>query len=166
MVRIGLWFHSGIQWEFDMIRGICVAVAMVWAGLPVFADGHMARVEASGSVAEVADRLSAAVEGAGAKVFARVNHGGGAASVGMELADAELLVFGNPKLGTPALQADIKAGLVLPLRVLVYDDGGQTVMLYETPASMFEAYDVPADAEVVKMMTGALGKLTGAAAAQ
>ncbi len=148
-----------------MIRGIFIAAAMVWAGLPALADGHMARVEAEGSVAEVTDRLSAAVEGAGAKVFARVNHGGGAASVDMELADAELLVFGNPKLGTPALQEDIKAGLVLPLRVLVYDDGGQTVMLYETPASMFEGYGVPTDAEVVKMMTGALGKLTGAAAA-
>lgn len=128
------------------------------------ADGHMTRVEAAGSVAETTDRLTAAVEGAGAKVFARVNHGGGAASVGLELDDAELLVFGNPKLGTPALQADIRAGLVLPLRVLVYDDGGQTVMLYETPAAMFENYDVPGDAEVVKMMTGALGKLTGAAA--
>jgi uncharacterized protein (DUF302 family) len=128
------------------------------------ADGHMTRVEAAGSVAETTDRLTAAVEGAGAKVFARVNHGGGAASVGLELDDAELLVFGNPKLGTPALQADIRAGLVLPLRVLVYDDGGQTVMLYETPAAMFENYDVPGDADVVKMMTGALGKLTGAAA--
>ena len=147
-----------------MIRGMIVAGALVMACGSALADGHMMRVEATGSVAEVADRLGAAVEGAGAKVFARVNHGGGAASVDMELADAELLVFGNPKLGTPALQADIRAGLVLPLRVLVYDDGGQTVMLYETPAAMFENYDVPADAEVVKMMTGALGKLTGAAA--
>ena len=147
-----------------MIRGMIAAIALVTAGGAALADGHMARVEATGSVAEVADRLSAAVEGAGAKVFARVNHGGGAASVDMELADAELLVFGNTKLGTPDLQADIRAGLVLPLRVLVYDDGGQTVMLYETPAAMFENYDVPADAEVVKMMTGALGKLTGAAA--
>ena len=138
------------------------------AGVAVLAGGAMAdewmRVEASGSVAEATDRLAAAVEGAGAKVFARVNHGGGAASVGLELADAELLVFGNPKLGTPALQADIRAGLILPLRVLVYDDGGQTVITYETPASMFADYDVPADADVVKMMTGALGKLTSAAA--
>ncbi|MEM6825775.1 MAG: DUF302 domain-containing protein [Pseudomonadota bacterium] len=129
-----------------------------------FADGHMMRVEANGSVAEATDRLSAAVEGAGAKVFARVNHGGGAKSIGMELADAELLVFGNPKLGTPALQADIKAGLVLPLRVLVYDDNGQTVMLYEKPASMFADYGVPADADVVSAMTGALGNLTAKAA--
>ena len=146
-----------------MIRTVALSLALL-AGAPALADGHMVRVEAAGSVAEAADRLQAAVEGAGAKVFARVNHGGGAESIGMELADAELLVFGNPKLGTPALQADIKAGLVLPLRVLVYDDGGQTVLFYETPASMFANYGVPGDAEVVKMMTGALGKLTGKAA--
>lgn len=141
---------------------LAVAAAMMMA-TQVAAEDKMTRVEAAGTVAETADRLQAAVEGAGAKVFARVNHGAGAASVDLELADSELLVFGNPKLGTPALQADIKAGLVLPLRVLVYDDGGQTVMLYEEPASMFADYGVPGDAEVVKTMTGALGKLTGAA---
>ena len=148
-----------------MFRPLLIgSVLAVAATMALSEDDDMVRVEAAGSVAETADRLQAAVEGAGAKVFARVNHGGGAASVGMELADAELLVFGNPKLGTPALQSDIRAGLVLPLRVLVYDDGGQTVMLYEKPAEMFDDYDIPSDAEVVQAMTGALGKLTGAAA--
>jgi len=147
-----------------MIRTAATVIAAAMAAAPALADGHMVRVEAAGSVAEAADRLEAAVGGAGAKVFARVNHGGGAASIDMELADAELLVFGNPKLGTPVLQADIRSGLVLPLRVLVYDDGGQTVFLYEDPSAMLSGYDVPADAEAVGKMTGALGKLTGAAA--
>ena len=147
-----------------MIRSAIYAAAAALIAMPAIADGHMARVESTGSVAETTDRLEAAVTGAGAKVFARVNHGAGAASVDMELKDAELLVFGNPKLGTPALQADIRTGLVLPLRVLVYDDAGQTVMVYETPAAMLSGYDVPPDAEVIKMMTGALGKLTAAAA--
>ncbi|MBT8455719.1 MAG: DUF302 domain-containing protein [Rhodobacteraceae bacterium] len=144
-----------------MIRIVLSAICTLVA-LPAWAE--FVRVEATGTVAEAADRLEAAVTGAGAKVFARVDHGAGAASVDMELADAQLLVFGNPKLGTPALQADLRAGLVLPLRVLVFDDGGQTVLLYEAPADMFADYDVPADAEVVKMMAGALGKLTAAAA--
>jgi len=147
----------------DMIRTTATVLAAAMAAVPALADGHMVRVEAAGSVAEAADRLEAAVDGAGAKVFARVNHGGGAASIDMELADAELLVFGNPKLGTPVLQADIRSGLVLPLRVLVYDDGGQTVFLYEDPSAMLSGYDIPADVKSVGMMTGALGKLTGAA---
>ncbi len=147
-----------------MLRILALSLAVAGTALPAAAE--FVRVEATGTVAEAADRLEAAVTQAGARVFARVDHGGGAASVDMELADAELLVFGNPMLGTPALQADLRAGLVLPLRVLVYDDGGQTVLLYENPADMFAEFDVPADAEVVQRMTGALGNLTGAAAGQ
>ncbi len=121
-------------------------------------------VEASGSVAETADRLVAAVEGAGATVFARVPHSKGAMRVEMELQDAELVIFGNPKLGTPALQQDIRAGLVLPLRVLVHAADGQTLLTYESVDAMFDGLDVAADAPFRAAMSGALGKLTAAAA--
>lgn len=120
-------------------------------------------VPAAGSVAEVADRLQTVVEGAGATVFARVPHSKGAMSVDMALQDAELVIFGNPKLGTPALQADIHAGLVLPLRVLVHDVDGKTMLTYESVDALFEGMDIPADAPFRAAMEGALGKLTGAA---
>ena len=139
-----------------MILGLVLSSGPAWA--------EYVRVEATGTVQEVSDRLVAAVEAAGAKVFARVPHSKGAMSVDMELQDAELVIFGNPKLGTPALQADIRAGLILPLRVLVHDDGGQTVLTYENVDSMFDGLDIPVDAKFRAMMTGALGKLTGAAA--
>lgn len=118
------------------------------------------------SVAETIDALAAAVESAGAKVFARVDHAGGAQKVGAELAPAELLIFGNPKLGTPAMQADIHTGLFLPLKVLAYqDEGGQTQITYQDPATMFVGLAIGADAPFVEAMRGALGKLTAAAAA-
>ncbi|WP_224824483.1 DUF302 domain-containing protein [Cognatishimia sp. MH4019] len=118
------------------------------------------------SVAVTIDRLEAAVGNAGATVFARVDHAKGAESVGSELAPAQMLMFGNPKLGTPAMQAAITAGLDLPLRVLAYEDAdGQVQVTYHDPASLAETHGVPADAEVLKMMTGALGKLTDAAVA-
>ena len=121
-------------------------------------------VESSGTVSETADRLAAAVEKAGAKVFARVPHSKGAKSVEMELQDAELVIFGNPKLGTPALQQDIRAGLVLPLRVLVHDVDGQTMLTYESVDAMFDGMDIADDAAFRGAMAGALEKLTGAAA--
>ena len=141
---------------------LLAAAALTALASPVWAD--YVNVPATGSVAEAADRLVAAAEGAGARVFARVPHSKGAMSVDMELQDAELVIFGNPALGTPALQADIRAGLVLPLRVLVHDDGGQTMLTYEGVDSMFEGMDIPADAEFRAKISGALGKLTGAAA--
>jgi len=124
------------------------------------------RVKASGDVDSTMDALEAAVKGAGARVFARIDHAGGAEKAGMELAPSQVLIFGNPKLGTPAMQDDPLAGLFLPMKVLVYSDGdGQVWLAYEDPAEMLEdAEGVPADAEYVGKMTKALGKLAAKAA--
>ncbi|UWQ19312.1 DUF302 domain-containing protein [Jannaschia sp. M317] len=119
---------------------------------------------ARGSVAETMDALVSAVEGAGATVFARIDHAQGARSVDMELPEAQLLVFGNPTLGTPVIQADMRAGLMLPLRVLVYDDGDDTIILWLDPEEMLDGLNVDPDADVVRKMASALERLTGAAA--
>ncbi|MCV3272592.1 DUF302 domain-containing protein [Roseobacter sinensis] len=118
------------------------------------------------SVAETIDRLAAAVEGAGATVFARVDHAAGAANVEMELRPTQMLMFGNPKLGTPAMLDGQSAGLDLPLRVVAYEDAeGVVHVVYHDPASFAAAHDLPADAQYIQMMTGALDKLTTAATA-
>ena len=124
------------------------------------------RVKASGDVASTMDALEAAVKGAGARVFARIDHAGGAEKAGMELAPSQVLIFGNPKLGTPAMQDDPLAGLFLPLKVLVFEDAeGQVWVTYEDPAEMLEdAEGVPADADYVGKMNKALGKLAAKAA--
>ena len=135
--------------------------------LAASATGALADIiekEATGTVSEATDRLEAAVGNAGATIFARVNHGAGAASVDMELADAELLIFGNPMLGTPVMQQDIRAGLVLPLHVLIYDNDGTTTIMYEEVEEMFDDLDVDEDAEVLEKIEGALDNLTNAAA--
>ena len=113
------------------------------------------------SVAETIDRLSATVEGAGAKVFARVDHAAGAESVDMELRPTQMLMFGNPKLGTPAMLASQSIGLDLPLRVLAYQaEDGSVVVTYQNPADMAKAHGADADLEVFQKMAGALNKLT------
>ncbi len=146
-----------------MNRTAAVFAALLLTAAPAIADDFVT-LDAEGSVTETADRLVAAVEEAGATVFARVPHSKGAESIGMELQDAELVIFGNPRLGTPALQEDIRAGLVLPLRVLVHDDEGQTRITYEEVDEMFDDLDIDDDAEFVGQMKGALEKLTTAAA--
>jgi uncharacterized protein (DUF302 family) len=116
------------------------------------------------TVSETIDRLAAAVEGAGAKVFARVDHAAGAASVDMELRPTQMLMFGNPKLGTPAMAASQTIGLDLPLRVLAYEaEDGSVVVTYYDPASIAKTHSADPDLEVFKMMTGALDALTNKA---
>lgn len=141
------------------------AILMAVLAVPAMA-ADIVKVKATGDVTTTMDALQAAVEGAGATVFARVDHAGGAAKVDLELADAQLLIFGNPKLGTPAMQDDALAGLYLPLKVLVFEDAaGDVFLAYEDPGAMLSALDgISGEGEYIKKMTGALGKLTGKAA--
>jgi uncharacterized protein (DUF302 family) len=68
-------------------------------------------------------------------------------------------------MGTAAMQDDPRAGLFLPLRVLVYEDAeGQVWIAYQDPEDMFDDLKISDDAPYLKMMAGALGKLTAAAA--
>ena len=148
-----------------MLRPFALATLMSFAAIASSAADMIEKISPH-SVSDTMDRLSGAVEGAGATVFARVDHGAGAASVDMELAPAQLLIFGNPKLGTPAMQDGITAGLDLPLRVLAYSDNeGVVRIVYHDPASLAATHGLPADAKYIKMMTGALDKLTGVAVA-
>lgn len=145
------------------MRQIAMSLALIVStAMPAFAD--LITVQSSKPVAETMDALEAAVGEAGAKVFARVDHQAGAASVDLQMPAAQVLIFGNPKLGTPAMNADIKASLYLPLKVAVHEADGGSVLIYEDPARMFADLDIPADAPFVKTMQGALGKLTGKAA--
>ena len=126
------------------------------------------KVPATGSVAATADKLEAAISKAGASVAARVDHGAAAAKAGLALDEAQLVIFGNPQIGTPVMQYDSLAGLYLPLRVLVYKDSeGQVWLAYEDPAAMLRSLEgVASDAPYIGKMRGALGALTAAAAAE
>ncbi len=148
-----------------MFRQTLTALA-VSAAMTLPAAAEMISKTSPHSVDVTIDRLQAAVEGAGATVFARVDHAAGAAKVDMDLRPTQLLIFGNPKLGTPAMLDGQTAGLDLPLRVLAYADGeGVVHVTYHDPASLAAAHGLPADAKYIKMMTGALGKLTDKAVA-
>ena len=144
---------------------LLLAICLCFYGSIVSA-AELITKESPHSVSETIDRLAAAVEKAGAKVFARVDHAKGAMSVEMELRPTEMLMFGNPNLGTPAIQAAQTIGLDLPLRVVAYEDeNGQVHLAYHAPSSL-TAHGISADAEVLGKMTGALDKLTGAAVSE
>jgi uncharacterized protein (DUF302 family) len=81
------------------------------------------------SVRETMDRLIAAVTSAGLLVFARIDHAANAAQIGMELRPTELLIFGNPKGGTPLMQDKQTAGIDLPVKALVWEDKERNVWL-------------------------------------
>jgi len=80
-------------------------------------------------------RLEAAVKTNGMSVFARIDHAAGAAGIGTSLWPTEVLIFGNPKGGTPLMQSTQTIGIDLPLRALVWEDAsGKTWLSYNDPA--------------------------------
>jgi uncharacterized protein (DUF302 family) len=80
-------------------------------------------------VSATIDRLAAAAEAAGMRVFARIDHAAGAAEVGMRLRPTELLLFGHPRGGTPLMLDGQTAGIDLPLRALAWEDAEGRVWL-------------------------------------
>lgn len=74
------------------------------------------------SVSETLDRLTTALTSAGMLVFARINHARGAEEVGLKLRPTELLIFGNPRGGTPLMQDRQTAGIDLPVKALAWED--------------------------------------------
>ena len=148
------------------MKKLLIAAAFA-ATTTVSADAGMITKTSANSVAITIDKLAAAVEKAGAKVLARIDHARGAASVDAELRPTQMLMFGNPKLGTPAMQAGQSIGLDLPLRVVAWETEDGTVMVgYHDPADVAALHGLPADHPTIAKMSGALGKLTGVATAK
>ena len=118
------------------------------------------------SVAETVTRLTAAIENAGAKVAAVVDHATAAADAGLDLPPTTVVIFGNPKLGTPLMQENPMIGLDLPLRILVWQKGDTTMVGYVEPGALAARYEIAGDNGSIRMIEGALGKLTDAATAE
>ncbi len=96
-------------------------------------DGLTACVSSHGPK-ETMDRLIAAVTSRGMTVLARIDHATAAAKTGMELRPTEVVLFGNPRAGTPLMQAAQTIGIDLPLKALVWQDaGGKTWLAYDDP---------------------------------
>lgn len=141
-----------------------VFAAMVMSGAAAAAE--LIKKESPHSVQVTMDQLEAAVKKAGAGVVARVDHAKSAKGVGVDLAPNQVLIFGNPKVGSPVFVENPTAGLDLPMRVVVYEDkDGKTVVAYRNPTVLAETFGLSPDMKSFKMMTGALGKLTDAAVA-
>ena len=93
-------------------------------------------------VPDTVNRLTEMVEGKGIKVFAVIDHSGEAEHVGLQLRDTKLVVFGSPKAGTPVMVAAPLTALDLPLKILVWDDDGQTRVSYTAPETLAARYDL------------------------
>jgi len=136
--------------------------------LPAAAGGiGVITVASNHSVQITLDRLTEIMTAKGITIFARVDHAAGAKKVDKELGPTQLLIFGNPKLGTPLMQSDVKIGLDLPLKALAWrDSDGKVWVSYNDPAYLKTRYDMSDRDPVFEKMTGVLKMLIGKAVAK
>jgi uncharacterized protein (DUF302 family) len=112
---------------------------------PTASDTGVARIASAHSVPETAARLESLLKEHGVLIFARIDFSGDAARAGLELRPEQMLIFGNPKAGTPLMQAEALAGLDLPVKALIFEDAaGKAWIAWNDPQYIVHRHALPA----------------------
>ncbi len=129
-----------------------------------FAQSGMRNVPSKHDVTTTADKLEAVLREKGMNVFARIDHAAGAQKAGKELPPTELLIFGNPKVGTPLMQCARSVAIDLPQKALVWRDAqGKVWLSYNDPAYLAQRHATGECNGVIKKVSGALANFAKAA---
>ena len=122
-------------------------------------DGLVAVVSRYG-YNDTVDRLNAAISALGMTVVARIDHAAAAANVGLELRPTEVLIFGNPKTGTPLMQTAQTIGIDLPLKILIWrDEDNKTWLGYNDPRWLAQRHGATANTAILEAMARALSTI-------
>ncbi|GMQ96545.1 MAG: DUF302 domain-containing protein [Gammaproteobacteria bacterium] len=145
-----------------MIRATTFVLMFCFASLAMAGEGIVS-VKSAYSVSATLDRLEKVLKKKGMTIFKRIDHSAGAKGVGLKLRPTELLIFGNPKVGTKLTQCAQTAAIDLPMKALAWQDADGTVWLsYNDPAYLAKRHGAK-DCKVVDKMTKALGNFSAVA---
>jgi uncharacterized protein (DUF302 family) len=96
------------------------------------------------SVEQTLEALNDILKSKGVAVFALIDHSGEAEKVGLKMRPTKLLIFGNPKAGTPLMLASPSSAIDLPLKILIWEDGqGRVWLSYNSPEYLRERHGLP-----------------------
>jgi len=141
-----------------------VFIAIFFIASTAAAGSGVISVKSAHDVKVTADRLENILNQKGMTVFIRIDHSAGARKVGKNLRPTELVVFGNPKIGTPLMQCSQSVGIDLPQKALIWqDDKGQAWLSYNDPNYLAQRHGLAGCAEVIKKVETALGNFAKAA---
>jgi uncharacterized protein (DUF302 family) len=139
-----------------VIAAVVMIPSIAWG-----ADDRVVAKKSPHSVAATLDRLTEVLTARGIGVAARVDHAAAAQKIGQSLKPTQVLIFGNPKLGTPLMQSNRRIGLDLPMKVLAWeDDSGQVWVTYVKPEALKSDHAISGHDGIFGEMAQALDKLT------
>ncbi|MDT8404095.1 DUF302 domain-containing protein [Sulfuriflexus sp.] len=147
-----------------MKKIVLLGIMIMMSNLVVADEQGLVSKKSQHSVKVTLDRLENVLKKKGITIVTRWSHDEGAKKVGIPLRPTELLIFGNPKLGSHMFTSKQTAGIDLPLKALAWEDAkGQVWLTYNDPQYVADRHGIEDRAEVVKKMTGALDKMSDVA---
>ena len=144
------------------MRKVGFAVIFAMVAVSAFAGGNgLISKPSRYSAPETMERLVVVLQSKGMTVFARIDHADAAKKAGLSMRPSELLIFGNPKGGTPLMVAAPTVAIDLPLKALVWEDAEGKVWLgYNSPSYLKERHGIEGKDEALKTVAGALDAMT------
>lgn len=148
-----------------MTRAFMVVLGLLITPLATAADVEgLVKKSSPYGVSETLDRLEAVLNNKGITVALRWDHGQRANEVDIALNDTEVMIFGNPKIGSHLMTSEQTAGIDLPMKALAWrDDNGKVWLAYNDPVYVAGRHHIDDRDDVLKKMSNALDKLTSAA---
>ena len=146
---------------------IAVFITLLAFSSSLFAAQGFVRVKSAHDVKSTADRLQQVLESEDMIVFARIDHALGAKAVGTTLRPTELVIFGNPAIGSKLMQCNQSIAIDLPQKALIFEDeAGQVWLAYNEPEYLAKRHNLRGCGKVLQKVTGALDKFATAATKQ
>jgi len=147
-----------------MKQMILTVLAFLFMATPSIATDGIIDIKSMFGVKETADRLEGILATKGMTIFTRINHSEAAKNVGIELRETELIIFGNPKVGSPLMQCQQNVAIDLPQKALIWKDDQDTVWIsYNDPRYLQKRHNIPGCNKIITKISGALAGITKAA---
>jgi uncharacterized protein (DUF302 family) len=132
------------MWQLVLLIGLALPAAS--GGKPMDKKNGIVSIRSNHSVDQTVERLKSILQSKGVALFALIDHSGEAEKVGMKMRPTKLLIFGNPKAGTPLMLAAPSIAIDLPLKILVWEDEqGKVWLSYNSPEYLAERHGLPGD---------------------
>jgi uncharacterized protein (DUF302 family) len=147
-----------------MKKLILTALSILFIAIPAEAADGVVNVPSTLNVKETADRMESILKKKGMTIFNRIKHSEGAGKVGIELRDTELIIFGNPKVGSPLMKCQQSIAIDLPQKALIWEDDKAKVWIsYNDPRYLEKRHNITGCEEVILKTEKALAGIAKSA---
>jgi uncharacterized protein (DUF302 family) len=147
-----------------MIKTTLAALSILLIPISVAAADGVVNIPSSFNVEETADRMESILNEKGMTIFKRIKHSEGASKVGIELRKTELIIFGNPKVGSPLMQCQQSVAIDLPQKALIWeDDKSKAWISYNDTRYLKKRHNISGCEEIISKIEKALASIVKSA---